>query len=425
MNFIALTLASTLGLTAPAAQSPVPLVLSGEPLPAGGLVTGIGAVNVGNYNDWLVQVTTDDPEHPSLVLRWFGPWKQLGDVVNQPAGATIAEFSSFSAEVFGAVSWIARLEGTPGGTTDDEAVFMENMLWLQEGPVTGFVLTNLPEGSRWLSFDDVRCSSNSGIVLFRGHLDDPTLAGPDETYLALGGLCASIGQLCNVDRLVSEGQPAPGLETLIESVRVSPATAAIAPSGTYVVWSCDLEGDPASDACVYRLKGFTGQNQVLLAREGSPSPVAGKRWGTLERIAVSVNSSGSWTLRARLDDEDPTTDTVLVKDGTVLAREGDSLPSIAPQVVAGFGSGPAKIDEAGRVIWYARLSGQGRRSEALFLDDQVLVQTGVTEIGGRLLVGIGGGVDAMSLSPQGDLLVFKGTLAGGIEGAFTMDLSER
>lgn len=426
MTCIALALFGALGLAAPAAQSPVPLVLTGDPLSlVGGRVTGIGAVHIGNFGDWLVETRTDLPEHPSLVLRYFGNWKKLGDGVSDPPGATIAAFDSFSAELFGAVAWVARLDGTPGGDADDEAVYMENQLWLQEGPVTFTGLTNLPEGSRWLSFDDVRCSSNAGTILFRGHMDDPTVPGPDESYLALGSLCGSIGNLCSVHRRFTEGQAAPGLETLIESVRVSPATAAISPSGTYVVWSCDLEGDPASDGCVYRFKGYFGGQHVLLAREGAASPVAGHRWGALERIAVSVNSSGSWTLRGRLDDPDPETDTVLVRDGAVLAREGDVLPSVAPHVLTGFGSGPALLDEQGRVLWFGRLAGPGGRSEALFLDDQVLLRTGATEVDGRTLMGLGSGVDAMSLSPQGNTLVFRGTLAGGVEGAFLLDLTGR
>jgi hypothetical protein len=425
MNGIALTLASLFALAATAAttaaQSATPLVLTGDAVPGGARVTGIGAVHVGTAGDWLVETTTDAPGNPSLVLRWFGPWKQTGDPVSQPAGATIAAFGSFSTELFGGVAWIARLDGTAGGTEDDEAVYFQNKLWLQEGPVGGTDSTNLPAGSRWLSFDDVRCSSNRGSVLFRGHLDDPTIAGPDETYLAIGSLCGSIGVLCTVDRLVSSGQPAPGLASIIESVRVTPAQAAISPSGLRFAWSCDLRGDPTLDGCVYRLLwGFGAEQHVLIAREGSPSPVTGRRWGPLDNPAVDVNSSGSWTLCATLDESDPTTDAVLVQDDVVLAREGDSPPSVAPAVLVGFGRGPALIDEAGQVVWYGRLSGPGGGSEALFLDGEVLVRTGVTQIGGRTLTRIDGGVDAMSLSPQGDLLVFTGTLAGGSEGAFVI-----
>lgn len=423
MNRALLTLASTLALCASAAsQAVTPLVLSGEALSGGGSVTGVGAVDVGYLGDWLVEATTDLPEHPSLVLRSGGPWKQVGDALVQPAGASIAAFDSFSTELFGGVAWVAELEGTAGGAGDDEAVYYENSIWLQEGPVLPWPSTNLPAGTTWLSFDDVRCSSGSGTVLFRGHCDDPTLAGPDESYLALGSLCGSVGVLCFFERVVSEGQLAPGLESPIAEVRLSPSTAAVSPSGLLAAWSCDLRGNEKTDGCVYLFNWSNGL-QTLLAREGSPSPVAGRRWGPLESPALDLTSSGTWTLRATLDDSDPNTDAVIVKNGSVLAREGDTLPSVAPDVLVDFGRGPALLDDAGRVVWYARLSGPGGSSEALFLDDQVLVRTGVTQIGGRSLLGIDGEVDAMSLGSQGDLLVFTGTIAGGIEGAFLMDVS--
>ncbi|MEM7310591.1 MAG: hypothetical protein AAF682_28200 [Planctomycetota bacterium] len=422
MKHIALALASSLALSAASAsQSPTPLVLSGQPLPGGGTVTGIGAVHVGSAGDWLVETSTDLPQSPALVLRWSGPWKKIGDPLVQPTGATIADFGSFSTELFGGVAWVARLAGTAGGATDDEAVYFESSMWMQKGPVTpGF--TNLPAGSQWLSFADVRCSSDRGSVLIRGRLDDPTIAGTDESYLALGWLCGSVGVLCGVDRLISAGQPAPGLEAIVEEVRLAPARADVAPTGGQLVWSCDLRGFPTSDGCVYRYDASAGQH-VLLAREGSPAPVPGRDWGPLDSPAVDVNSSGSWTLCATLDASDPASDAVLVQDDVVLAREGDVLPSAAPAVLLGFGRGAARIDEAGRVVWYGRLSEPSGNSEALFRDGQLLVRTGVTRVGGRLLVGLDGGVDALSLSSLGNQLVFRGTLEGGVEGAFTLDLS--
>jgi hypothetical protein len=419
----ALTLASLLALSASAAtQSPVPLVVTGELLEGGGTVTGIGAVDVGFFGGWKVAATTDDPEHPALVLRSEGTPKKVGDTVFQPAGASIAEFGTISTEFFGGLAFVARLDGTVGGAEDNEAAYYENTIWLQKGPVLPWQGTNLPAGSTWVSFDDVRCASGSGAALFRGHHDDPTLAGPDETYLGLGTFCGSVGVLCFWERVVSEGELAPGLDSLISEVRVSPTTAAVSPSSQFTAWSCDLRGNEKTDGCVYLFNWPIGFH-TLLAREGSPSPVAGRRWGPLESPALDVSSSGTWTMRATLDDSDPATDAVIVRNGSVLAREGDTSPAVAPDVFVDFGRGPALLDDAGRVVWYARLSGPDGPSEALFLDDEVLVRTGETLIGGRTLIGIDGDVDAMSLGPQGDLLVFRGTIAGGVEGAFAVDVS--
>ncbi len=64
----------------------------------------------------------------------------------------------------------------------------------------------------------------------------------------------------------------------------------------------------------------------------------------------------------------------------------------------------------------------GRSSEALFRDDQVLVRAGQTTVGGRLLVGLSSGPDDLAITPQGELLLFKATVAGGLEGAFILEL---
>lgn len=426
MSRTALVAAASLALPGlVAAQTPTPLVLAGDVLPDGSRVVEIGAVHVDFFGDWVVETRTDAAQDASVVLRSAGPWKQLGDEVGVPAGATIASFDSFSTELFGGVSWVASLDGTPGGSADDAAVYFEGSLWLQEGPVQPWPGTNLPAGSHWLSFDDVRSSAAGGGVLVRGHLDDPSLPGDDETFLALGWLCGSVGVLCGVDVLAAEGHQAPGgVGELIESVRLAPESAALSPSASHLVWSCDLLGDEDTDGVVYRRASANGIHKVL-AREGSGSPVPGVRWGPLDGAAVDVNSSGQWTLVGRLDHDDPSLDGVLVENGAVLAREGDVLAAVAPATVAGFGRGPALIDDSGRVVWRAALLEAGASSQALFVDDELLVRTGVTQIAGRRLVSLDGGAEAMSLTPDGERLVFRGTLVGGVEGAFALDLNER
>ncbi len=407
------------------AQSPQPLVIEGQVLPGGGAVTGVRYVHVDGAGGWVVQLTTDDPQSPSAVLRkgdfWGGRplWKQVGDTVQEPAGARIAAFDSFTSELFTGVAWNARLRDTPGGSNDDQAVYFENQLWIQEGPIGIWPSTDFPAGSRWLSFDDVRCSLQSGEVLLRGRADDPTMAGSDETFAAFGTLCGTVGLLCALERFAQEGWPAPGTGQLIEAVRLEPGAASMGPA-SHVVWSCDLAGPAGSDGCVYEFT-YPGQH-ALLAQEGTPSPVAGRTWGPLDDLGVHVNSSGDWTLRATLDASDPKNDAIIVKNGTAFVREGDTLPALAPFTFDGFGRGRALIDQDGHVVWYGHWEEHGRSSEALFRDDQVLVRAGQTTVGGRLLVGLSSGPDDLALAPQGDLLLFKGTLDGGIKGVFTLDL---
>ena len=408
------------------AQSPQPLVIEGQVIPGSGTVTGIAYVHVDAFDGWLVQVETDQPLSPSAVLRAGSVfpgdlvWRRVGDRVSEPQGARIAAFDSFTSELFGGVAWNARLRDTPGGTADDEALYFENSLWIQKGPIASWPQTDFPQGSRWISFDDLRCSSQRGEVLLRGRADDPSVPGRDESFAAFGSLCGSIGVLCGLERFAQEGWLAPGTGRRIEAVRLGPGAAAIAPASTHVVWSCDLDGAADSDGCVYR---FTYPSQQrLLAQEGSPSPVAGRVWGPLDDPGVDVNASGDWTLRATLDASDLASDALIVKNGSVFVREGDRLPAIAPFTLDGLGRGRALIDEGGHVVWYGHWAEPDGSSEALFRDDEVLVRAGQTLVDGQLIVGLSSGPDDLALTPQGDRLLFKGRLAGGLEGAFSLEL---
>ena len=420
---VLVVLASTL-----IAQSPQTVVIEGQALPGGGTVTGIRYVHLNPGEGWLVQVTTDQPLSRSAVLRkgifWSSSswplWHEVGDRVPAPAGARIAGFDSFTNELFGGVCWNARLKNTAGGSSDDEALYFEDLLWIQKGPIAPSPTTDFPPGSRWISFDDLRCSLQAGELLLRGRADDPMTSGPDETFAAFGSLCGVVGHLCGLERIAQEGWLAPGTERRIEAVRLEPGAAAISPNSFPVLWSCDLEGSTLTDGCVFLFD--QSRQHVLLAQEGSASPVAGRRWGPLDDLGLHVNASGSWTLRAALDAGDPATDALIVKDGAVLVREGDTLPDIAPSTFDDFGRGRALIDQGGHVVWYGHWDDHGNPSEGLFRDDRILVRAGQTLVQGQLLVGLSSGPDDLALTPQGDLLLFKGTVAGGLEGAFSLEV---
>ncbi len=406
------------------AQSPfTPLVRTGDVVLDGAVATAIGDVHMNDLGWWVVEVSTDDPHRPLVVLKAGDPWKAVGAPVAGSPGTTLGAIDSTSTELFGGVAYVARLDGTPGGAADDEAVFYEGSEWLREGPVLSWPTTQLPHGTRWRSFADVRCSGNRGGVLVRGRLDDPEIAGTDESFISVGGLCGSIGVLCGVTRLVSAGQLAPNVGARVQEVRLEPWAAAISPGSYFVVWSADLHGPESGDGVVYRSKGYPFTHAVV-AREGTPSPVAGRAWGPLDDVAVDCNSAGQWTLRATLDGKDPADDALLVKSGQVFAREGDSPAAVAPDVLTGFGRGPARLDDQGRTVWYAQLDGPGGPSQALFVDDQLLARTGVTQVAGRTLVRLGDGPDDVSLTPISGQLLFTGTLAGGVEAAILVDLDD-
>ena len=423
-HLCAALVAGLAGLTASvAAQATAPevLVLTGDLLPGGGRVTGIDLVHQSAYSTWFARVSTDLPSRPSVVLRDGLPWKAAGDPVSEPGGATLARVDGLSSELFGRVVSLARLDGTAGGGRDDEALYYEDILWAQKGEVLDTDLWfDVAAGTRLRSLDDVRASPLAGTVLIRGRHDDPTIAGPDETFLALGQMCPS-GQLCSVDRVLVEDQvvTSPGIR--LGSVNLEPAGAAVAPSGSGALWSGRLQ-DPAGPTvgCFGHIS--LSHAVTVLAVEGEPAPVAGRRWGPMDHLAVDINSSGTWTVRARLDDGDLSDDEVLVRNGSLLAREGDPAPGIPGAVYAGFGRGAALVDDVGNTVWYARVDGPGGPADVIYADGVPLVVSGTTTIGGRTLVALDAGTDTFSLRPQLGVLLFTGRLEGGVRGLFRLDV---
>lgn len=416
LRLLLLVASTALVASAAGAQGPVLVLRVGDPVPGAGKVTDIEFVDVASSGWTTVRVATDDPVASEVLLRGGAPHVKVGDAPPALGGAMVAGIGDPSPDLFGQTAVVLDLGG------GSQAVVHE--LWPQF--LTGQPATTwtgqLPPGSTWRRFDDVQFALWSPSYLMRGAIDDPAGAGADV------GLAAMVwqqhpGVLSHVDVLALEGQLAPGLTRAIESVRGERAAAAANQDGQRVLWSCDLVGPTTDDGCVYMTQGYPLTQHTLLAREGSPSPVPGRAWGALEDHALDLHM-GSWTLRAALDASDPGDDEVLVVDGAVLAREGDVLPALSPFAIESLGAGRGALDQNGRVLWYARWSDPSTpfEDEALLVDDQVLVRTGTTVVGGSPLVDLEDGPSSYALDRgAGRWAIFVGTLADGTRGVFRYD----
>jgi hypothetical protein len=76
------------------------------------------------------------------------------------------------------------------------------------------------------------------------------------------------------------------------------------------------------------------------------------------------------------------------------------------------------------VLWYGAWSDPDTtRNEGLFLDDELLVQEGVTTIDGIVVQTLRSVQDAFAMSDSGRYIIFEAVLADGREGAFQITLS--
>ena len=182
----------------------------------------------------------------------------------------------------------------------------------------------------------------------------------------------------------------------------------------------DLDGATTGDGVVAI---SDGDSTTVIAQEGTASGIQGRNWGTLSTSTVmALNNNGDWAMRATLAG-DTTTDTVIVSNGQVVAQEGSGNAAIGSFVFTSFGTGPVDINDAGGVLYYGDWDDANADIDTgLFLNDMLVVQEGVTTIDGIIVDTIASGQDAFSMSDNGRWLIFEGTLVGGIDGAFVVQI---
>lgn len=413
-----------------AAQTLVPLVLEGDLIPGVGTVTDVDHVTLRSNADWIVEVLTDnpDPDQDRVALRKGYAYLKEGDPVSAPPGAVIRILDSYALGPDGGLATNYTLGGAVG-SNDFEGLYFDGQLVAQRGsPV---VSSGFSPGTIWGNFGDVQIdnfpgSTTNGLFV-RGWVDDPAIAGTSDFFAALLVADAS-GSLLSTTVIAKEGDVPPGQTEAINTIRTGSWSGRLS-SGSLgpwdvAFWACDLNGSDLSDACVYRWSASTGLS-TLVAQEGSPSPVPGRNWGSLVSPEIDVNPAGDWTLKDTLDGS-AATDGIIVRNGVKFVQEGDSHPDIAPFVFNELGNGPAKLTDAGQVLWFGGWNDTSPLAwrEALFLDQTLIVREGQTLVNGVLLEDIEQQNDSYTITPDGRSVIFIGTLAGGIEGAFLLALDD-
>lgn len=418
-------------LAAPAlSQTFVPLALEGDVVPGVGTVTDVDLVTLQSNHDWIVEVKTDnpDPDKDRVALRKGYAYLTEGDPVSAPAGAVIKALDSYDFVPLGGLVTNYTLGGSVG-PNDFEGVYISNALVVQRGAPA--VAAGFSPGTTWGNFADVQATQPmvSPIVqlLVRGYVDDPAVPGTTDFYAAVLDVDV-IGTLLGTTVIAKEGDVPPGQTDTINTIRTGAWSGRIengfgGPPST-VFWSCDLNGSDTSDACVYRWSASSGLS-TLVAQEGSPSPVPGRNWGSLISPEIDLNPAGDWTLKDTLDGA-ASTDGIILKNGVKFVQEGDTHPDIAPFVFNELGNGPAKLTSSGQVLWFGGWNDSAPLAyrEALFLDQTMIVREGQTMINGMLLEDIEQQNDSYTITADGKNVIFIGTLAGGIEGAFLLALDD-
>ncbi|MCH7701211.1 MAG: hypothetical protein IID37_05955, partial [Planctomycetes bacterium] len=92
-------------------------------------------------------------------------------------------------------------------------------------------------------------------------------------------------------------------------------------------------------------------------------------------------------------------------------------------VFTSFGSGPLEISDSGDVLWYGDWDDANTDIDTgLFLNDELLVQEGTTEIDFLFVDTLRGVEDGYHMSNNGHYIIFEAILEDGSEGAFLITL---
>ena len=393
-----------------AAQEPQLLVLEGDPVAGAGLVTSIANLAVDDSGNWYVEVDTDlaNTDADGAVVGASGTLWLEGAPLAEPSGANLDTFDSLVVDGTGRLAQNFILSGAVT-TADNAGVYVDDSLVVRKGDTS----TAPGYSGVFGSFSDVKIEGG-GRLLLRGFGDDPAVAGTSDWFAIVATVNAA-GDLVSESVIAKEGDVPPGQTLAINTIRSGSHAGAINAAGD-VLWCADLDASSVpSDAVCYL-------NGTLIAQEGMPSPVAGRNWGDLLSPEVDLNSAGDWTFKDRLDSTDFSSDEIILKNGAVFRREGDSIPAIAPFAFERFGNGPVDLSEAGDVLWFGDWDTVVTADEGLFLNETLLVQEGVTTVGGQTIVGIGDQSDNYFISDNGRYVIFEAVLPGGLEGAFLLSL---
>lgn len=405
----ALGAAALLTAAAGAGTFPItPLLLEGDLVPGVGNVTSIDNIAVNNGGQWMVEADTNnaDTNTDSVLMRSGALYLREGDPID-PVGASIGSFDSVNINNAGNSGWNIFLDGT-GSTSTDSGVYFNSTLLIQESNLA--TAPGFSPGTPYIGWFEVKINNNDDMLMMAS-VDDPAIASTVDRAIV------KINPVSGVQTLLAkEGDVLPGQVETVADFGTSPHTFAYN-DADQVMFFADLNGDTAVDGAIYI-------DNTLLAQEGSASPVAGRNWSSLSSPELDINNSGEYVYSGSLDG-DAATNLLIVKNGAKFMQEGDSLPSIGAFTFTSFGSGPIEIDDSGNVLWYGDWNDPDTTvDKGLFWNDMLIVQEGVTSIGGVLVDTLRGVEDGYHMSDDGRYIIFEAILVNGMEGAFMIEVPE-
>jgi hypothetical protein len=419
---LAATLAPRDARVATAADVPPRVLLvAGSPVPGVGTVLQILDVAVGDDGTWLARVRTDfaNPSRDEVILRNGVVWLREGDgvpeggdpVITNPAGDLAMDGDDRSWTV------VTDVDGGAG-----PALVIDGSAMLRAGdPADG---AGLPPEAVWSDLLAAVPTGAGGALLLGGLLAE----GVPRDALVIAAPPVVPGAPPSLAGALLEGDAIAGLGVVGRITGAGSEAVAAARDGTMLA-SVDLDGEsPSTDGAVLRRR--PGEAWIAVAREGDPSPVRGRVWSGLQGRSVAVGPGGSWAVQGSLSGS-PSSNQVLVRDGSVVRQEGDEIVlDDGVFLLQGFGVGPLRILPDGRLAWLADWNDTIGFDRGIFVGGSLVLRAGTTSfdgvdlpggdgtpVDGVRLSGLDLGPSNWDVSPSGAWLVARGTVQDPETGA--------
>ncbi len=385
------------------------VVERGDVIPGFGTVNFVDAAATNERGDWTARVRLQNPG-PTMVLKNGSPHLVWGQSLAQPVGSTISSVQSIEINNHGDIAHNIFLNGTQG-SFDDSGVYLNDTLVLQESELSSSPAFSA--GTPYIGFFRLKFNDNYQWLLVASVNDSALPSSVDRALVRLQ--TDTQGNILSETVLYKEGDILPGQTEAVVDFGTNPHTNAFNEAGQ-VMYVATLTGPTATNAAIYI-------DDTLIAQKGSPSPIAGRNWGSITTSSkVDLNNFGGYVLNASLDG-DTATNNLIVTNGVKVIQQGDPVPvpHLSQWSITGYGSGPVLIDDTNSILWYGIWNEPNNAvNRGLFLNYQLIVQQGVTQIDGRTITTLRGIQDGYTMSRNGEYIYFRAVLDDGTDGLYVL-----
>ena len=361
-----------LPVTAAFGAQGVPVAVEGDPVDGAGPVNYVYDVDMAADGRWLTHLDTNfDPSQDRVILTNTGTVLQEGQALPAPMGASVGTIEEFDTNLADDLAAICGIAGVPNGLGSQGVIFNGEVL-VRTGDATQ--AAGFGPGTIWTYFYEVEINDNGQMQLLVA-VDDPAVPGTIERALVLLEIDGA-GQILNETVVKKIGETVTGSAVPISGFWPSDSNLALGENGDSL-WVSYLGGNS---------HGVVVLNGDILAESGTESPVANHSWvgiGGGSSVALAPNGDFAYT---GLISGASISGHLIVKNGAAFQWDGKSLPDIAPYELTEFEDVAIEMTDDGRIAWYGEWDDPDTdRNSGIFLDDQLIVQEGVTQVAGSVV----------------------------------------